>query len=195
MQRRQMASGSRPTSVATTVVTNRHNAKSRLIVPQSNAQPHHVRLNQRRPIKRFVAAGLFMALVAMAGYSLVSDSHIGAGEPQPAAVATRSDLADKVEASPPALPAATPSLGSNLNAAPATLSPTEIAAMQAEMDAYSFEVDALVNTRADGSGSVENVIETTLDTMMITLHSMIAQVDAQPQTTPTAVIVAPSMGE
>ena len=195
MQQRQITWGSRPAFVATTVTMNRHNAKSSLIVPQSIAQPPHVRPNQRRPIKRFVAAGLFMALVAIAGYSFVNDSPISTGEHPPADVATRCDLADKVEASRPALTVATPSLGPNLNAAPATLSPTEIAAMQAEMDAYSFEVGALVNTRADGSGSVENVIDTTLDTMMITLYSMIAQVDAQPQTTPTAVIVAPSMGE
>jgi len=164
-------------------------------VPQSNVLPLYVRRNQRRPIKRFIAVGFFMALVAIAGYSLIDDPHIATGEHQPVTVATRSDWADNAKGAPPALPVTTSSLGSNPIVAPATLSPTELAAMQAEMDAYSLNADTLFNLRTDSSDSLDDAIETTLDTLMITLHSMMAEVDAQPQVSPTAVFVPPSLGE
>jgi hypothetical protein len=132
--------------------------------------------------------------MALIGYSL-ADNHRDPPSGLPAVVATS---ASSIEAPASAMPAQPAAAGAATQ--PTPLSPAELSAIEAEMRAYSRQLPALATLAVIGpqpavpvteSAAIEAAVDTTLETMMATLHTLMAQADATAVMTPPPPAPAP----
>lgn len=150
--------------------------------------------HNRPPIKRYVAAGVFMTALALAGYSL-ADNHRDLQSSLPSVVATGASPSEAPASAMSAQPAVAGSATQ-----PIPLSPADLGAIEAEMNAYSRQVPAIATIAIAGpqpalpaadASAIQAAVDTTLDTMMATLHTLMVQANATPVMTPVPATSAP----